>query len=72
MSPSNSIGGPEVDSRDVKSGVLRGGSESLPHALESQNDVINWDRVKQEQDRGRKGKIPNTILEEDDSSELDL
>ena len=32
--------------------------------------LADWDWVKQEQERGRNGMIPNTILEEDDSSEI--
>ena len=40
---------------------------ALPPA---KDEMLNWDWVKRESDRGRNnGMIPNTILEEDDSSE---
>ena len=38
----------------------------------SGNDLMSWDWVKREQGKSGEGKIPNTILEEDDSSDFDF
>ena len=43
---------------------------SLGAVSDTNSSQISWDWIHREQDRGRNGMIPNTIIEEDDSSDV--
>ena len=61
----------EIRQRDASGNLIRESVEVQSDLPPTKGEMLDW--VKREQDRGRNnGMIPNTILEEDDSSEAGL
>lgn len=59
------------DKEDPLGKLVRESVETHQNFPPVKDEMLDWDWVKREQDRGRNnGMIPNTILEEEDSSEV--